>query len=173
MFCQAPTLLTWIECHPGTAAWVQAIGAIVALAVAIFVPVWMAKRADHLSRERFLESVRSISDEVSRCFVNAATKCNAGPESGLLFVASVEAFHRFRIVSSAINAIPLHQLPSYGVTRSVLELQAMMAEGQMQLDTAFKEIEANQQLVQAAAYGAAFDKLAARARPFLAVIQSA
>jgi hypothetical protein len=49
----------------------------------------------------------------------------------------------------------------------------MMAEGLMQLDTAFREIEANQQLVQAVAYGRAFDKLAARARPFLALIQRA
>jgi hypothetical protein len=86
-------------------------------------------------------------------------------ESGLLFVTSVEAFHRFRIVSSAINAIPLHQLPSYEGLQSVLELQTMMAEGLMQLDTAFKEIEAHQQLVQAAAYGGAFDKLAARGVP--------
>jgi hypothetical protein len=42
-----------------------------------------------------------------------------------------------RILSSAINTIPLHQLPTYEVTKSVLELQAMMAEGQMQLDAAF------------------------------------
>jgi len=133
----------------------------------------MARRADSLSRKRFLESVGSISNEVHECFVNAATKCNAGASSGLLFVTSVAAFHRFRIVSSAINAIPLHQLPSYDVTQSMLELQTMMAEGLMQLDTAFKEIEAHQELVQAAAYGAAFKNLATRAHPHIRRINTA
>jgi hypothetical protein len=107
---------------------------------------------------------------VRECFNNAATKCHAGNEEGLLFVRSVAAFHRFRIVSWAINAIPLHQLPGYEVTQSVLELQAMMAEGRMQLDTAFKEIDDHQQFVQAVAYGEAFRCLAARARPHLARI---
>jgi hypothetical protein len=79
-----------------------------ALAVAILVPAWMASRADHLSRRRFLESVSSISNEVYACFVNAAAKCHAGQGEGLLFVTSVAAFHRFRIVSSAINAIRGH-----------------------------------------------------------------
>src|SRR5260370_23365246 len=65
-------LLIWIESHPGTAAWVQAIGAIVALAIAIGVPVCMARRAERLNRRRFLESVASISGEVDKCFVTAA-----------------------------------------------------------------------------------------------------
>ena len=166
-------LLIWIESHPGTAAWVQAIGAIVALAIAIGVPVCMARRADRLNRKRFLGSVASISSEVNKCFVTAALKCSAGKGEGLFFVRSVEAFHRFRIVSAAINAIPLHHLPSYEVTQNVLELQAMMAEGLMQLDAAFKEIEAHQELVQATLYGEAFNKLAARARPYLARIDAA
>src|SRR6266852_2496666 len=69
MSCQETNLLTWIECHPGTAAWVQAIGAIVALAVAIFVPVWMARRADRLSRERFLvfRRIQKIHRSVGVC----------------------------------------------------------------------------------------------------------
>jgi hypothetical protein len=158
-------VLQWIEGHLGTAAWVQAIGAILALAVAIFVPVWMARKADHLSRRRFLESVSAIANEVHACFLFAAARCNAGAEEGLLFVSSVNAFHRFRILSSAVNAIPLHQLPTYEVTKSVLELQAMMAEGLMQLDAAFNEVGAHQQLVQAAAFGHAFDLLTERSRP--------
>ena len=73
----------------------------------------------------------------------------------------------------AINTIPLHQLPTYEVTQSVLELKTMMAEGLMQLDAAFKEIEAHQQLTQAEAYGNAFDRLAERARPHLNCILKA
>jgi hypothetical protein len=125
----------------------------------------MARKADHLNRRRFLESVSAIANEVYACFLFAATQCNADPAEGLQFVTSVNAFHRFRILLSAVNAIPLHQLQTYEVTKSVLELQAMMGEGLMQLDTAFKEIQAHQQLVQSANYGYAFKRLTERARP--------
>jgi hypothetical protein len=30
--------ITWVEAHPGTAAWAQAIGAILAIIVALLVP---------------------------------------------------------------------------------------------------------------------------------------
>jgi hypothetical protein len=173
MICPATDLVGWIECHPGMAAWVQAAGAIVALAIAIFVPVWMARSSDRLSRRRFLASVASIGGEVQECFADAAMKCGEGEEAGRLFVRRVEAFHRFRIASAALNAIPVHQLPSYVLTRSVLELQGMMAEGMMQLDAAFKEIDDHQCLVQAEAYGAAFSSLAGRAHPPLQLIEAA
>jgi hypothetical protein len=173
MPCPANDLLGWIECHPGMAAWVQAAGAILALAVAIFVPAWMARNRDRLNRRRFLVSVASIGGEAQQCFANAAMKCGAGEESGRTFVRSVEAFHRFRIVSAAMNAIPVYQLPSYALTRSVLELQRMMAEGLMQLDTAFEEVGSHGTLPQAASYGAAFASLATRAHPYLQQIEAA
>jgi hypothetical protein len=65
----AVTLLTgplsWIESHPGTAAWVQAIGAMVALFVAIFVPAWMAKKVRPYDPQAFF----------SRALPLSATKC--------------------------------------------------------------------------------------------------
>lgn len=165
-------LLGRIVSYPGTAAWVQAVGSILALIVAILVPRLTAAATDRCSRRRFLSSVASICDEVYSCFDHAAGRCAAGPDEGLKFVRSVQAFHRFRIVSCAVRAIPLHRLPTYEVTRSVLELQAMMAEGLMQLDAAFREIDDHQRLVQAEAYGAAFSELAGRARPYLAQIRA-
>jgi hypothetical protein len=173
MACESDTLLSWIECHPGTAGWVQAIGAIVALAIAIFVPLWMARSTDRTKQRRFLESVASIGGEAQECFANAAMHCGAGSSEGETFVLSVDAYHRFRIVSAAINAIPVHQIPNYELTRSVLELQRMTAEGLMQLDTASQEISSHGALVQAAAYGAAFSHLATRAHPCLVMIEAA
>ena len=170
--CPAADVLGWIECHSGLAAWVQAIGAILALAIAIFVPVWMARNSDGLSRPRFLASVASICGEAQECFADAAKNCGS-EESGRLFVRSVEAFHRFRIVSAAINAIPVHQLPSYGLTRSVLELQRIVAEGLMQSEAAFNEVEAHGRLVQFEAYAAAFSRLATLANPHLTQIEEA
>jgi hypothetical protein len=173
MTCPATALLGWIECHPGMAAWVQALGAILALAVAICVPAWMARSTDRLNRRRFLTSVASIGGEAQECFANAAMKCGASEASGQSFIRSVEAFHRFRIASAAMNGIPVHQLPSYGLTRSVIELQGMMAEGMMQLDAALNEIQSHGSLVQSKLYADAFSKLATRAHPCLTQIEAA
>ena len=170
--CPAADVLGWIECHSGLAAWVQAVGAILALAVAIFVPAWMARSSDRLSRRRFLSSVASICGEAQECFANAAMQCG-DQASGEFFVRSVDAFHRFRIASAAINAIPVHQLPSYGLARSVLELQRMMAEGLMQLDTASQEVETYGRLVQFQPYADAFSRLTRLANPPLTQIEAA
>jgi hypothetical protein len=90
----------WIESHPGTAAWVQAVGTILALVIAIVVPVFrVARTADHLRRRRFLSSVASIGGEAQECFADAAMRCARNDLEGRAFVRSVEAFHRFQIAS--------------------------------------------------------------------------
>ena len=73
-------LLIWIESHPGTAAWVQAIGAIVALAIAIGVPVCMARRADRLNRKRPPSGPRGDNQKVGRV---------ARERSGLLLLSAL------------------------------------------------------------------------------------
>lgn len=155
-------LLTWIERHSGLAAWVQAVGAILALAVAIFVPVRIARNRERLNRRRFLESVAAIGNEVRECFVIAATKCG-DQTSGERFVRSVDALHRFRIASAAITAIPVHQLPSYALTQSVLALQRLMSEALVQLEAAFNEVGTHGNLVQYKDFASAFNNLAAQA----------
>lgn len=37
-------LLCWIEHHPGFAAWLQAIGSLLAITVAIIVPYWQTHK---------------------------------------------------------------------------------------------------------------------------------
>jgi hypothetical protein len=52
-------LLSWIEGHPGTAAWVQAVGAIIALVIAIAVPwfqQWWTKLAEQRSLRHALHT---------------------------------------------------------------------------------------------------------------------
>ncbi len=172
--CIASDLLSWIECHPGTAGWVQAVGSIVALGIAIFVPYWMTKSADRLACRRLLESVAAIGAEAQECFANAAMHCGNDGEDAVSYIISVEAFHKFRVASAAMNAIPVCQLPTYELTRCVLELQRMMEEGMMQWQAASNEIgNHNGQLVQAKAYGTAFSALATRAHPFLKAIEKA
>ncbi|MTK64934.1 MAG: hypothetical protein F8N15_10580 [Methanobacterium sp.] len=165
--------MNWIELHPGTAAWVQAGGALVALIIAVCVPTWHTRKIEARKRRQFLQSVAAIGGEVQKCFTNAAAHCGHDTEQGLRFVRSVEACHRFRIASAAINAVPVHELPSYQLARRVLELQQLMAEGLMQLDAAFKEVDDHQRLVQSELYGQAFTRLAESARPCLSEIEAA
>ena len=49
----------WIEHHPGLASWVQAIGSLLALAVAISV----ARRQGRQSRKLFLDQVNHVAEE--------------------------------------------------------------------------------------------------------------
>lgn len=44
-------VLSWIEGHPGTAGWVQGIGSIVAVIVAIIIPVFL-RRIDQKERKK-------------------------------------------------------------------------------------------------------------------------
>jgi hypothetical protein len=54
-------LLEWIEHHPGLAAWFQAVGAIVAVGVAIWVPAYQHKVArDDAEKDRRLKA-RSLA----------------------------------------------------------------------------------------------------------------
>jgi hypothetical protein len=38
-------MLQWVETHPGTAAWVQGFGVLIAVAVAVGVPIWQQSNA--------------------------------------------------------------------------------------------------------------------------------
>lgn len=61
--------LYWIEKHPGLAAWVQATGALVALAIAIGVPLWQKKVAARLLQDSQKAQLRrlllNLRDEIA------------------------------------------------------------------------------------------------------------
>ena len=60
--------LRWVECHPGLAAWVQAVGTIAAVLLAIAVPTAVefvarrgrARRLDHVTGAAFLRLRRAL-----------------------------------------------------------------------------------------------------------------
>ena len=61
-------MLSWIECHPGLASWLQAFGSIVAIIIAIWVPYWQKKQAQAQSklaeREQVRHLLRNLRDEM-------------------------------------------------------------------------------------------------------------
>ena len=64
-------LLCWIEHHPGLAGWLQAIGSLLAIAIAIMVPYWQARKQGERAqavRDQELHSLEAVlSLEISHC----------------------------------------------------------------------------------------------------------
>lgn len=54
------TILSWIEAHAGLAAWVQAMGSITALGVAIYAPYWQAQVSATSRKKQFLRSFAAL-----------------------------------------------------------------------------------------------------------------
>jgi len=173
MACIFIRFLDWIEHHPGTAGWVQGIGAIIALAVAIMVPIRIASRTERLARQRFLETIAAIGAEAQECLANAAKELGPDPDQGRTHVRSVAVFNRFRVAAAAVEGIPVHMVPHHNLVRAVIALKQIMSEGMMQYEAAFREIDEHQTLVQSEAYGMAFSDLTTRAHPYLSEIERA
>lgn len=62
-------MLYWIEKHPGLASWVQAIGSIIAIAIAIAVPWWQKrqamKQAQDVDRAQLRHLLHTLLDEIT------------------------------------------------------------------------------------------------------------
>lgn len=65
--CHDIAPLCWVEAHPGTAGWAQALGTVLALVVAIFVarmPIREQRRRDRDAQGRLLVQVMGRAEEV-------------------------------------------------------------------------------------------------------------
>lgn len=62
-------MLYWIEKHPGLASWVQALGSIIAIAIAIAVPWWQKrqamKQAQDVDRAQLRHLLHTLLDEIT------------------------------------------------------------------------------------------------------------
>jgi hypothetical protein len=62
--CADPALICWLEAHPGTAAWLQAVLTPVSVALAlaaILVPGWLAKQQRKVERREVLRSAATAA----------------------------------------------------------------------------------------------------------------
>jgi hypothetical protein len=73
-------LLDWIEGHPATAAWVQAVGTIIALAIAIAVP-WIQQWRTRVGERRFLRYAlhTEVGMVAEQCFLELKSWLDAPP----------------------------------------------------------------------------------------------
>jgi hypothetical protein len=131
-------LSTWIEAHPGAAAWVQAVGSLVAIGIAIWVPAWQRRTARRDARDERLAKARSLlmligADLIAlRVEVDAMNETlssppPAGPYRPVVTLANQLAFNVPRMLRERIDSLYLFGEPA-GLTLQQLVSTAMQSE---------------------------------------------
>ena len=127
----------WIEGHPGLASWVQAAGAIIGIAVAIFVPWWQHRKdlaRDMLQRqtdeEEFLSAVYGIVENAKDLITDGASRLQmpAGPASDG-YLSDPKSIDHLVATEEAIKTVPLYRLGNQDRVTAVHTLR--MALGDM------------------------------------------
>ena len=110
------------------AAWVQAVGAIGAIGVAIYVSWAQARNdrarerdRDHAERLRVLEGPTGIMGAVFRYIEQVPTTSSEEADVQRI-VANQAWWNGFMRAQTALRAIPLHEIPWWGISECVLEM---------------------------------------------------
>ena len=113
----------WIELHPGTASWVQAIGSVLALGVAIYIASSQsrdAKRAAEAARQERLDAVMRLAEEAHYSIKATASVMEIGPLPE--YFAREHSPQEFEELASALLQASLQ---SFGSSKVVKELHSL------------------------------------------------
>jgi hypothetical protein len=108
------SILLWIEQHPGLASWVQAVGSILAIVVAIAVANNQFRSAVKRDRDAWASRLKSIA-VILRIMVDALNSMydlQDDPHSEQRTRSLRKAFTLFQTTSLAVSKIPLEDLSS-------------------------------------------------------------
>lgn len=121
-------IITWMESHPGAASWAQAIGALIALAIAIWVPAHQHKQATRLMREQrelevmnFLSSFAAMADWGKRTFSKFEAVLQQNDVIEKVRRSYIPEAHER--VARIFENFPYHSLPSYELTMHAMEVR--------------------------------------------------
>ena len=124
--------LSWIEFHPGAAAWLQAILSVAAICIAIYVPYRQHNRAAKLAerhrkedRLESLEAASAIAVNAMKLIQNAwdGTKSEANTHGYLLHQHDPREFD---IAANALEGIELATLPDWELIEPIVELRRLI-----------------------------------------------
>lgn len=116
-------MLSWIEHHPGLAAWVQAIGAILALVIAIAVPMLTDRSQAKALRSAAIVSAWDVVDLLEDLW----GRIQAAPKDPIYALRSVAAALEGYVSGlQALRTAPLNR-PQATIQLSVLETHARIA----------------------------------------------
>lgn len=120
--------VAWFEAHPGTAGWVQAFGAIVALATTVWLAWWQGRKAEKSAErdqrrnvKQLFESFKAVSDHAQEVFEIGLSEIRGPNAVQLLENDSWLEFHQ-RIVT-VIDSLPIQQFPDYDTIQMSLDIR--------------------------------------------------
>jgi hypothetical protein len=122
------TAILWMEAHQGLASWAQAIGAMIALGIAIWVPAHQHAQATRLMLEQrelevrnLLSSFAAMADWGDRTF----TKYEVVLQQDDVIAKTREKYipEAHERVGRIFENFPYHNLPSYELTKHAMEVR--------------------------------------------------
>lgn len=94
------------------AGWAQAVGSMASVGIAVFVATEIEARRQNLARARPLNSVLALCDGMKNLLQQVLDR-RASKDRFVAATRNRSHFDRAEAVGSALNSIPLHEMPTY------------------------------------------------------------
>lgn len=121
-------VLMWMESHQGLASWAQAIGALIALVIAIWLPAHQHNQATRLMREQrelevrnLMGSFAAMADWGTRTFEKFDAILQQEDVVGKISKSYIPEAHER--IGRIFEGFPYHNLPSYDLTKHAMEVR--------------------------------------------------
>lgn len=105
----------WFGTQEALATWVQAIGTLLALAIAIFAPVWQAEEAERRRRQAELRAAVNIV-ELSRDVISQVNERFKSLDSAERLIRSRDYLARIRHLAAMIDRVDISVLSEFVTT---------------------------------------------------------
>lgn len=121
-------VVCWIEAHPGLASYVQAIGAIAAIGVAIWLARLDAANRRKAEREADLRLAANVLAAVERCGSLAATARDEALDR-LAHRGYFDTYKQWKFETAirVLDSIPIFQVPISDLMHDILEMRDTFA----------------------------------------------
>ncbi|MBC8739381.1 hypothetical protein F6X40_21805 [Paraburkholderia sp. UCT31] len=134
-------ILAWVEAHPGLAAWVQAVGTIIAMFIAIAVPAFQITAARRQARRDAAASFRSTAQIalLGLGLVQTANKEVQGADGGCKYFASDYRRFHFMQILDLLDRVNTQVLPTPDAVIAFVSARRHIAECVEWIDCAIQE----------------------------------
>ncbi|MGE0367238.1 MAG: hypothetical protein AB7Q00_16050 [Phycisphaerales bacterium] len=115
------------------AAWVQAVGTILALVIAILAPIWHSNRVERRRTATEVSSILAIAQRALSAVEYAAS--HSQPDRFRIYCTEEFSAHEFNLLLRRLREIPLHTLKDSRLAEPVANLADGLARLTGQLET--------------------------------------
>lgn len=121
------SFLGWIEAHPGLASWVQGIGSILSVAVAVFVAVRLDALRENRRRAQPLHGLIFLANGLAKLFGKLFDRANS---DDYIRAATIPDSMKVEFISAqqALAQFVVRDMPTYEAIVMLNALQTMTSE---------------------------------------------